>query len=108
MTSPITRRGATAVLAAAAAPLPAAARAPSDPLLKEDATGLAALIRRKAVTPQEALEAAIARTERLDPAVRALAVKAYDRARAQLAAAAPAGPFAGVPFLIKDLNDVQG
>ena len=108
MTSPITRRGATALLAAAAAPLPAAARAPSDPLLKEDATGLAALIRRKAVTPQEALEAAIARTERLDPAVRALAVEAYDRARAQLAAAPPAGPFAGVPFLIKDLSDVRG
>ncbi len=108
MTSPITRRAATLLLAGAAAPLPAAARAPADPLLKEDATGLAALIRRKEITPAEALEASIARTERLEPRISALTVKAYERARAQLAAAAPSGPFAGVPFLIKDLNDVKG
>jgi amidase len=108
MSFDITRRGAAAGALAFAAASQAAARAPSDPLLKEDATGLAGLIRRKAISPLEALEASIARVERLDGRVNALVTKAYDRARDQLKTKAPEGPFAGVPFLIKDLNDVTG
>jgi amidase len=72
-----------------------------------DATGVAARIRAREITPAEALDAAIARTARVNPRLNFLAQEAYEYGRAH-AAAAPAGPFAGVPTLIKDLSDVAG
>lgn len=73
-----------------------------------DALGLAALIRRKEVSPAEVLEAAIARIEARNPALNAVVHTCYEDARAT--AAGPLdGPFAGVPFLVKDLGlQVQG
>ncbi|MDE2618965.1 MAG: amidase [Sphingomonadales bacterium] len=69
-----------------------------------DALGLAALVRTGAVSPGELLEAAITRAEALDPRYNFMAQRHYDRARARLAAGLPAGPFHGVPWLLKDLN----
>lgn len=69
-----------------------------------DALGLADLVRRKQVTPQELLEAAIERVEARDPSINAVVTKMYDQARATLAAGLPAGPFTGVPFMLKDLG----
>jgi amidase len=48
------------------------------------------------------LEAAIRRIEALNPGLNAIAQVFYDRARAQIAAGLPDGPFTGVPFLVKD------
>jgi amidase len=69
-----------------------------------DALGLAALVRAGETTPLELVEAAIERIERHNPTLNAVVHKAYDEARAVAAGPPPAGPFAGVPFLIKDLG----
>ena len=69
-----------------------------------DALGLAELVRRKTVTPAELLEAAIARVEARNGAVNAVTMPLYDLARASIAHGLPAGPFTGVPFLVKDLS----
>jgi amidase len=70
-----------------------------------DGLGLAELVRQRQVTPAELVDAAIERIERHNPTLNAVVYKAYDEARAA-AAADPLrnGPFAGVPFLIKDLG----
>ena len=68
-----------------------------------DALGLAELVRNGAVRPRELVEAAIARIEAANPRLNAVVTKLYDMARAQ-ADGPISGPFAGVPFLLKDLN----
>ena len=67
-----------------------------------DATAQAELVRRREVTPLELLEAAIARVEKVNPAINAVVFKMYDQARATARAPLPAGPLSGVPFLVKD------
>src|SRR5262249_4139356 len=56
------------------------------------------------VTSLEVLEAAIARAERLNRQINAITVPLYEHARAAAGAPRPAGPLAGVPFLLKDLG----
>lgn len=69
-----------------------------------DALGLADLVRRKEVTPDELLDAAIERVEARNPAVNAVVMKLYDYGRRAIADGLPEGPFRGVPFLMKDLT----
>jgi amidase len=69
-----------------------------------DGIGLAALVRRREVTPDEVLEAAISRVEARNPAVNAVVARLYEEARAAIRAGLPAGPFSGVPYLLKDLG----
>ncbi|MDB5432359.1 MAG: 6-aminohexanoate hydrolase [Caulobacter sp.] len=70
-----------------------------------DGLGLAELVKTKAVTPGEILEACIERIERNNPFLNAVVHKAYDEARETARSGAlPDGPFEGVPFLIKDLG----
>ncbi len=69
-----------------------------------DALGLADLVRRKEVTPNELLEAAIERVEARNPAVNAVTMKLYDYGRQGIADGLPDGAFRGVPFLFKDLT----
>ena len=77
---------------------------PLDALLDDhDGLALAELIRRGEVAPLELLEAVIARIEARDPAVNAVVHRAYDDARAELEKGPLDGPFAGLPFLLKDL-----
>jgi Asp-tRNA(Asn)/Glu-tRNA(Gln) amidotransferase A subunit family amidase len=71
---------------------------------QHDALGLADLVRRRQVTPDELLEAAIERVEARNPAVNAVVMKLYDEARKAIASGLPDGPFRGVPFLMKDLS----
>lgn len=69
-----------------------------------DATGVAEEIRAGRISPQEAVDAAIARVEAVDPALGAVMFEDFERARRR-AAHVPAGtsaPFAGVPSAIKD------
>jgi Asp-tRNA(Asn)/Glu-tRNA(Gln) amidotransferase A subunit family amidase len=72
-----------------------------------DAVGLAELVRRKQVSPRELLDEAIARTERLDPQLNAVVVRHDDFAYRQIERGLPEGPFAGVPFLLKDLEPAE-
>lgn len=68
-----------------------------------DATGLAALVRDRAVTPQELLESATEIIARREPAVGALAHR-FPELGENLAAKGESegGPFWGVPIVIKD------
>ncbi len=93
--------GALGACASTSATAEAAASQPSDALGADDATAVATRIRAGEITPAEALDAAIARIEALNPMLNFMAAKTYDRARAAVPAKA-SGPFAGVPTLIKD------
>jgi Asp-tRNA(Asn)/Glu-tRNA(Gln) amidotransferase A subunit family amidase len=72
-----------------------------------DGLGLAELVRTREVAATEILEAAIARIERLNPTLNAVVTKVYDAARAEAQALDADAPFAGVPFLLKDLGGAQ-
>src|SRR3954466_5702959 len=69
-----------------------------------DALGLAELVRRHEVSAAEVLDAAIERVEARNPAINAVTMKLYDYGRKAIADGLPAGPFTGVPFLMKDLT----
>ncbi|MEO8157518.1 MAG: amidase [Betaproteobacteria bacterium] len=74
-----------------------------------DALGLADLVQRREVTPNELLEAAIERVEARNPTVNAVTMKLYEHGRRAIADGLPQGPFRGVPFLMKDLTSpVEG
>ena len=69
-----------------------------------DALGLADLVRRRQVSAEALLDAAIARVEGRNPSVNAVVMKLYDYGRQAIAAGLPDGPLTGVPFLLKDLS----
>ncbi len=71
---------------------------------KYDALGLADLIRKKEITPAELIEIAIQRAERVNPKLNAIIHKMYDKAKEMAAQVDMNAPFAGVPFLIKDIG----
>ena len=71
---------------------------------KKDATGLAELVKTKQVQPSELLDIAIQRTEQVNPKINAVVTKLYDLAKEQIKSVDMSAPFAGVPFLIKDLD----
>ena len=72
-----------------------------------DATDLAALVKRREVSSAELVEAAIERIEARNPALNAVVGRSYERARQRASAPLPAGPFQGVPFLLKDMLAVD-
>ncbi len=69
-----------------------------------DALGLGELVNRGEVTAGALLDRAIARVEAVDGQLNAVVLKHYELARAHIENAPPTGPFAGVPFLLKDLG----
>jgi amidase len=69
-----------------------------------DATALAAAIRAGEVSAVEAVDAAVARIEAVDPLVHAVVAERFDAARTEAAGAPGDGPFAGVPYLVKALG----
>jgi len=80
----------------------------ADPFATLDATAQAELVRSGQTSATELVEAAIARIEATNGALNAVTHKLYDQARRHAAGAPGAGPFAGVPFLIKDLLSMAG
>jgi amidase len=68
-----------------------------------DALGLAALVRAGEVTARELVEVALRRIDRVNPAINAVVHRMDDEARRVADSPALDGPFAGVPFLLKDL-----
>ena len=70
---------------------------------RTDGIGLAKLVADKEITAAELLEEAISRAEKLNPALNAIILKDYDRARDTARNTLPSGAFSGVPFLLKDI-----
>jgi len=68
-----------------------------------DAMGLAELVKKGDVTASELCEEAIRRIEQVNPKLNAVVTPMYDAGRSVAARALPDGPFAGVPFALKDL-----
>ncbi len=71
--------------------------------IEHDATSLAELVQKKKVSPEELLAAALSRAEAVNPKINAVVIPMHDIARARVGEKL-AGPFAGVPFLIKDIQ----
>jgi len=69
-----------------------------------DALRLAELVRRREVTPLELTDVAISVIEALDPQLNAVVIRVFEEARARAAQPAAGGPFAGVPYLLKDIG----
>ncbi|HUA24885.1 MAG TPA: amidase [Steroidobacteraceae bacterium] len=67
-----------------------------------DALSLAALVRKGAVSAAELLECALSRADHTEPLLNAIAHRLDDAARGQVRQLKAEGPFAGVPFLVKD------
>lgn len=78
-----------------------------DALGDSDTVGLVERLRSGDVSPAEVVDAAIARTEAVNPELNGLAYRAFDRARAEAAAPRP-GFFSGVPTFVKDNVAVAG
>jgi amidase len=68
-----------------------------------DALALAELVRRGEVSPRELVLAAIERIDARNPQLNAVIHTLYEDALAAAAGPPGTGPFAGVPFLLKDL-----
>jgi amidase len=71
-----------------------------------DAIGQAQLVRSKQATALELVDAAIARIEAANPKLNAVVWEMFEHARTHAKGALPASPLSGVPYLIKDLNNV--
>jgi amidase len=80
-----------------------------DALGDRDAVGLVDALRAGQVSATELVEAAIARTEAVNPTLNGLVYEAFDRARDRASGARPyGGYFDGVPTFIKDNVAVAG
>jgi amidase len=75
-----------------------------DEYMSLDATALAELVENKQVRPSELLALAQARADAVNPRLNAIVRRLDDVADRQAADPELSGPFAGVPFLIKDLD----
>jgi amidase len=69
-----------------------------------DACEQAELVRTGQASPAELVDAAIERIERVNPRLNAVIHERFDKARAEARGDLPAGPFRGVPLLLKDLG----
>jgi len=78
-----------------------------DVLGTSDAVEIRRKIKHGEITAVEAVDAAVARAEGVNPVLNAIATPQFDSARAR-AAAARRGAFAGVPTFIKDTDPVEG
>lgn len=69
-----------------------------------DALGLADLVRRRQVSPAELRDLGMRAIELLNPTLNAVVATMPEEAEASLRRMAAGAPFAGVPFLIKDIG----
>jgi amidase len=83
------------------------ADAADDPLARLDALAQAERVRKGEVTAGELVQAAMRRRAALDPTLNAVVTTTFDRALAR-ATSSLGGPFAGAPYLLKDLTDYEG
>jgi len=69
-----------------------------------DALAQAELVRQGKISHLELIEAAIERIEYVNPQINAVVTEMYELARTAAEGKSQTGPFAGVPFLLKDLQ----
>ena len=69
-----------------------------------DGVALADLVKRRKVSPRGLAELAVEAVERVNPRINAVIEVFTDRVEGLKDAAIPPGPFAGVPFLMKDIG----
>lgn len=72
-----------------------------------DAVGLAALVPSGQVHPAELVEAAVVRIASRNPALNAVIVPMYERAREAAQRHSGAGPLAGVPLLVRTSSQAR-
>jgi amidase len=72
-----------------------------------DASAQAALVRSGDISPLELVEAAIERIERVDPVLNAVIHRRFAKACEEAVGDLPAGPFRGVPIVLKDIGAPQ-
>lgn len=75
-----------------------------DEYQKQDAVGLAELIRNRDVSADEVLDAAVARLDQVNGTLNAVIDRFEDEARQAIKDGLPDGPLMGVPYLIKDIG----
>jgi amidase len=75
---------------------------------KLDGIAQAEAIKKGDASATEVLNAAIGAIERLNPKINAVVTTDFDRARSRADKNDFHGPFGGVPFLVKDLNEFAG
>ncbi len=71
---------------------------------RQDATQLAGEIKSGAISPVEAVEAAIGAAEKLNPQLNSIIHPRYERALEESKKVDHSAPFAGVPMVLKDLG----
>ena len=69
-----------------------------------DGLGLAEFVSKGEISPGQLIEAALEAIERLNPLINAVILKMTDYADQRLKKGLEAGPFKGVPFLLKDIG----
>jgi amidase len=74
-----------------------------DDYTSHDGLGLAELVARKEVTPDELAAAAFEAVAKINPRINAVLQTLPREAAAEISAGLPHGPFTGVPFMIKEL-----
>ena len=79
-----------------------------DEFIDHDALALAELIRDGTVTPQELLDIVVRRIETSNATLSFMTTRTFSRARKKAVSISVDTPFAGVPFLMKDMIDVGG
>ncbi len=97
-------------LTGCADPVPRRPRASAhdDPLARLDGIAQAELVARGELSAAELIQAALRRSTAQGPRLNAIVTASFDRALARASGAPPSGPFAGVPYLLKDLMDWEG
>ncbi len=71
---------------------------------RHDAVGLAQLVAQRDVSAKELLDVALARVAAVNPTLNAVVQQLEPMARKTIAEGVQTGPFAGVPFLLKDVT----
>jgi len=71
---------------------------------KHDGLGLAELVRRREVSPEDLVDSAIDAIERVNPALNCVVQNLRDHGMREIKAGLPHGPFRGVPFLVKEFG----
>jgi amidase len=90
-------------------------KTPGDALTRKSAVELAAMMRSRAVSPVEVLDAHLAAIARINPRLNAIVTLAAQsaraaarRAEAAIMAGEPLGPLHGLPFGVKDVTHTAG
>ena len=69
-----------------------------------DGLGLAELVKRREVSPEDLVDSALDAVERLNPEINCVVQQLRSMALREIRQGLPTGPFHGVPFLVKEFG----